>query len=337
MSRKCFVIAGLLCLLAAPVFAAPTVNITSGGLNAQGDWIWNVTITNSDGGGGLPPSGSSPLATELGFNLTVADLLNATRTNQATNFDTLNPGNIIFDSWQTNANGLLDSTSNNKPTGIQTQCPSGTCSTESRTTPVGLGSDSSVVGAVSQVFAALGSIDYNTLGPHDFIQIITNGPTGVGPSPPTSTRKSVIEMLGEYTAGGATGGNTGRIAELLTATTATNHNGYAATMYALAQPGDTDLVLGVNLDDFNTVVDNIGKPRYWQGGNFHANDGSNVNLDDFNTVVDAIGLPSGGSGSGVGPGAGAGGGLGSGGAVPEPTSLVLLGLGIIPFLAGRRR
>src|SRR6187455_1229139 len=106
MSWKSLVTAGLLCVVASPVFAAPGLTVTSGGLNAQGNWVWNVQVSSS--------LASTPLATELGFKSNQRDLMptvGATRTNPGTNFDNLNPGNPIF-AWQVGA--LLDASSNNK-------------------------------------------------------------------------------------------------------------------------------------------------------------------------------------------------------------------------------
>lgn len=321
MSWKSLVTAGIICVLASPVFAAPSITITSGGLNAQGNWVWTVQASNSN----PVPTGGSPLAVELGFNLTSADLLSAVRLNQATNFDKLNPGNPIFPAWQTGANGLLDAASNNKPTGLQSQCPSGACTTESNTTP---GGDSSVAGATSQLFAALGSVVYNTVGPHDMMTIVTKGPTANSPATPTASRKTVIQMLGVY----GTGNVFGRMAELDAAgVNALNYDTYASTQFAVATPGDTNLVGGVDLTDFNTVLGNLGTGQYWQQGNFHANGTGTTDLTDFNTVLGNLGAASGGTGSGAGPGAGAG------AAVPEPATLGLVALGFAGLLCGRRR
>ena len=63
MSWKSLVSAGLLCVLASPAFAVPTLHVESGGLNASGDWIWNVSIT--------PTGTTSPVAAELEAIVTV--------------------------------------------------------------------------------------------------------------------------------------------------------------------------------------------------------------------------------------------------------------------------
>ncbi|HEX3599293.1 MAG TPA: hypothetical protein VHU84_04075, partial [Lacipirellulaceae bacterium] len=93
------------------------MSVTKGGtqasnyLDANGNWVWNLQISNSS----PIPNGSSPLASELGFTSSTA-LQGATNlsTGAGVNFDTNNPGSVIF-GWET-----LDPTANNKPTGLQT-------------------------------------------------------------------------------------------------------------------------------------------------------------------------------------------------------------------------
>jgi hypothetical protein len=153
MSWKIIVSAGLLCVLASPVFAAPTVSVTNGGLNAAGNWIWNVQISNTN----PVPTGSSPLAAELGFRETVSSLISAAALNAATNFDTPDPGTAIY-GWETPGTG-----SNGKPVGIETNCAAGCTVNVPGTSP-------------NSVFSALGSVPFATVGPHDYIQVITKGP-----------------------------------------------------------------------------------------------------------------------------------------------------------------
>jgi hypothetical protein len=308
MSWKNIVSAGLLCVLASPAFAAPAVTITNAGLNAQGNWVWNVTVSNSS----PVPTGSSPLAAELGFKETASTLISATNlsTGAGDDFDTVNPGKAIF-GWETPGTGT-----NNNPEGIQTNCASG-C-----TVNVGANNPNSI-------FSALGSIDFNTVGPHDYIQIITKGPTGSIGAPAVATRKTSIQMLGAYT-------GMGRIAEATTTTTAaTNYDTFAGQQFIVATLGDTNLTGGVDLTDFNKVLEKFGIGVTWQDGNFDGNGTGTTDLTDFNTVLAAFGQASGVQGSGPGPGAGAG--LGAGSSVPEPTSIVLFLLGSAAVVAKRRR
>lgn len=69
MSWKSLVCAGLVCVLASPVFAAPTLKVRDGGLDG-GNRVWNVTVA--------PETGPSSLAVELGFDPTGATIVSAT-------------------------------------------------------------------------------------------------------------------------------------------------------------------------------------------------------------------------------------------------------------------
>src|SRR6187401_2918923 len=92
MYWKRFLSAVLLCVPTSLAFAAPTVNVVNVGLNASGDWVWDVRI--------LPPDGS-PLAAELGFRELVSTLKSATNlsTGAGDDFDKINPGKAIF-GWE---------------------------------------------------------------------------------------------------------------------------------------------------------------------------------------------------------------------------------------------
>src|SRR5437773_127504 len=101
MSWKSLVTAGLLCVLASPVFAAPNMSLNangtsaSGHLDTNGNWSWALTVTPDLTL--VPDSSGTPVAIELGLTSsstgTVSgqgNVVSATRLNQATNFDTIN-------------------------------------------------------------------------------------------------------------------------------------------------------------------------------------------------------------------------------------------------------
>jgi len=301
MSWKNFVSAGLMCVLASPVFAAPTLSVVKGGtqatsyLNANGDWVWNIQISNSN----PVPTGSSPLAAELGFSTSTA-LKSATNlsTGAGVDFDTVNPGKKIF-TWELPGTGT-----NNNPEGIQTNCAAG-CT---------------VNGSLNQVFSALGSIDYATVGPHNYIQIITKGPTaGAG-----GVLASTITTSGAYS-------GKGRIAEALTATTSANFDTYNNVFTRTALPGDANLNGSVSDDDLNLVLSNFGgSGKRWYEGNFNNQTDSLTDDSDLNIVLSNFGAT-----GAVGNGAG----LSSGGAVPEPASIALISLALLGGmgLVGRKR
>jgi hypothetical protein len=99
MSWKSIVITGLLCVVAAPVFAVPSLSITNTGLDANGNWTWNVFVT---------PTGGSSLAVELGLRETFAgqQIIAAEVTNASPLiWDTPNPGVQIFNWEATDVDG----------------------------------------------------------------------------------------------------------------------------------------------------------------------------------------------------------------------------------------
>jgi hypothetical protein len=313
MSWKSLVTAGLFCVLASPAFAAPTLTIEKGGtfangyLNANGDWVFNVKISNSN----PIPTGSSPLAAELGFDensstLVDADPLNpfGPDANNATdaddNFDTVNPGTQIF-GWELPGTGT-----NGKPEGVQTNCAAG-CTVNSATAP-------------NSVFAALGSADFGTVGPHDFIQIIIKGPsTGAGRS-----LTSTLVTSGAY-------GGKGRIAEATGATPpSTNYDTFSGTQVKTAKSGDLNLDGDVNGLDLAVFAENFGgSGKFWYLGDYTGE--GDVNGLDLAQLAENFGF------DGNPPGAGAGSGLSAGAAVPEPSTFALIGLAILGGLGVIRR
>lgn len=303
MSWKSFVTAGLLCVLATPAFAQPTMDVNKAGtvsnghLDTLGRWVWEVEITPDYGL--VPDASGTPVAAELGLTSTAGNgesaVINAAVIGAG--FDTPNPGNVIF-GWEplTPLGGTGDCSS-----GDPGDCPVGIL--------VGTG------GATNQVFASIGSAN-KTAGAQKFLTV-TGGRPVVSLADPNTT--SVITVEGAYGAGSVLG----RIAQIDGGTvgppptyTTANFDTFAGTFTRNARGGDADLDGDVDFTDFqsNLLLNFNQSGKSWQHGDFDGTGTVDFNdfqilLTQFNTTYSVGGAP--GSGGG-------------GTAVPEPTAAILM-------------
>jgi len=326
MSWKSLVTASLLCVLASPAFAVPTLSITNGGLDASGNWIWNVAIT--------PSATGTPLATELGFT---ANSALASVTNAAPSiWDTNTPGNAIF-SWEVPYNTPA------KPEGIEANCVTGTCTiTNAAALPATGGHPSTLVnGTLNQVFAALGSIDLTSGAAVQYLTITTAGPTAVAAS-------GTMTLSGSYA-------GSGHVSEITTGSNPTNYKGFTGVATRTAVPGDANLSDGtlgsappVTGADLAILAANLGQAgnKTWSQGDFNGSTGGTGEVSGADLAILAsnlgktsvAGTTANLTATGVADTPGAGAGLGSA-AVPEPASIALLGLALLGGLGlvGRKR
>jgi hypothetical protein len=274
----------------------PTLLVTNVGLNAAGNWVWRVQIVPGDS----ITSGSSMAAT-IGFRESApsTELLGATNlsTGPGDDFDTATPGLPIF-GWEAFTDVDPGAGVNFVPIGVQVNL------------------------ATDEVFTALGSQVYSTTGPKDYIEIEASRPrcatrNCLSPAE-TANRTTTLQILGPY-------GGKGRIAVLSPEGVAVNYDHYSGTFSRTVTPGDTDLVNGVTLTDFNNTLAGLGTGTTWQQGNFD-NIGT-TGLTDFGVPLVHFGEPSGGAGAWSYSRVSS--------AIPEPASLFLVAVCVL-LRAGMR-
>jgi len=322
MSWKKAITAGLLCVLASPAFAAPTLSIT-GSINNQATIpvrVWNVAA-----GPDIALDPSTAMTLELGFQATGGNILSITSTpnesaaaSPAPARVELNnqPGNVIF-GWETLTDIDPTAVVNNKPVGIQ----------------IGTG------GSANQGVAFIAENLFTTAGNRDLLTITTD-------SSVTSLTWGGIYKADHtmFTPNGTLQGS-GRIAQSDTTGVggATNFDtGYSGSLAKLGPTnqrflGDMNGNGSVTSADVARFSDALFASATYKTNNPNLNylradmNGSGtVTTADVarfsNVLFSTNGVPSGSDG-----------GLGAGGTVPEPASVALVGLGLMFASAIRRR
>jgi PEP-CTERM motif-containing protein len=310
MSWKSIVTAGVLCVLASPAIADPTLTVTGGRLTraaANNRRVWNVAVAPDLA---LSPTGS-PLALELAFTaaggniLSISGAQNAPSRVEHEDDPNGQPGETVF-GWE----AVVDVGGGNmKPIGTQ----------------IGTGANA------NRAVAFIGTADFTTASRQDLLTITTEA------------NVTALAWGGHYLANGTAAAvgtfANGRIAHVQGASTTNFHN-YVGSLNAGSTTagqefmGDMDGSGDTNFGDLaafgqglqNAAAYATARPHLNRIGRGDANGDGLLNFGDlagFGQLLQNV--PPLGSGSSL-----------EGASVPEPASFVLIALGA-GFAVLRRR
>jgi hypothetical protein len=296
MSWKNLASVALCALMASQALAVPSLQIAVpaglAGLDANGNWIWQVSVTpDTTFFVDNPPNGvGGSVAVELGLTASGGGgLVSGSPSTVTANVHTAttganaNPGNVIF-GWE----ALTDVGGGNmKPVGLQDSV------------------------ANDQVFAALGTIYFTNGGGKHILTVISDGPS-------TSNLTSSLALH-----------DSSIIAQNNPASTDDTFDFAAGSASRTVRAGDANLDNTVDVLDLDLLGQNWNQSgRHW--GHADYNGDGTVDVLDLDTLGQNWNQ-SGGSNNPLNS-VPSGGGAGGGAAVPEPASFVLAGLALIAGL-----
>lgn len=297
MSWKNLASIAVCAMLASPALAVPTLHIANTGLNANGDWVWTVSVTpDTSFFIDNPPNGvGGSVAVELGLTASGgAGLLAGSPATTHANVEFQNPGNVIF-GWEALTDvqdPALPDVPNMKPVGLQSNVPT------------------------DEIFAALGSTYFTTGGQKQILTVITDGPS-----------------LSNLTSSLALHGNS-IIAQNRPGTDDTDDFAAgSATRTVIA--GDANVNGITDLDDLIILSANFNDAGTFHWGQANFDGDTDVDLDDLIALSSKFNQ-SGGSNTPLNS-TPSGSGAGGGAAVPEPATFALAGLALLAGLGLVRR
>lgn len=333
MSWKKIATVAVCALMATQAWAGPSLHLANTGLNAAGNWVWELRAnpdpaqftSQTQGTGGS-------LALELGLQTSQGSILsitpnpagsgtipNTTTGNASSPVEFINPGNVIF-GWETLTDiSQAQNGSNMKPVGIQ----------------IGAGGNS------NQAFLALGTTFFTSAaGSNGYLiaNIVTTGPDSDQVGNLVTTN---LQVVGRYDGNGfllgspnpATG--KGVLAQSISSTNALVYDDYAGNATRSVRDGNANFTVDnvVDVLDLDILGQNYNQSgKIWTQADFNR-DGI-VDILDLDVMGQNYNQSGGANTVYSFQASGAGAGVT---AVPEPASIALVAMALMACAAMARR